>query len=400
MHQVERMADEALILLKDAFLQLDSAQRTAQGYVEQYAVILPDRARTSGLVPRHRTLDAAADAHMAEYLMVLDTYPLAPAMRPEAVTVALQAFRHLEPRLRTVANNIEQFVRDYDAEFQRIGRELAGYEREKESARTALVRATAVWQGLRSQGFESALADRALAKARVAGRGVEAWQPERGLEELKKVAALLTGFVDEVENVAADFPARVRRAQRRAPALKTRVEAIATRALGIPEDLGSLRREFSGGNWADLESQEERVSDLMQRVQAPMSRFLAAIEGQRWEEALVELEQTEQALDSADHAVDAPRNRLLALREFKVDSKPRLDRSRFAIRDAQMLVMRGQGGETSVSAKQLDQMVLRVGRVGEALDGVHPNYWSALTELEQIQGEVKTLVSRYREAPR
>lgn len=400
MNQAIRTADEALAVLMDAFLQLDTAQRTAKGYADKYAEVLPRRAQTSGLVPRFRILDEAAHAHVAEYLKVLDTHPLAPNMRPEAANAALQAFRYLEPRLRRVAGDIDQFILDYDAEFRRVGRELASYEREKEAARTALQRATAVWQSLRSQGFESRHADEGLAKARVAGRAVEAWLPERGFDELRKTTSLLMGFVDDVERVAAEFPGLVRRAQRRAPALKTRVEAISTRANRIPEDLGALRREFSGGNWADLDMNEERVRELLDQVQGLMSRFQLALTEERWNEALVELEQTELALASADQAVDAPRDRLFALREFKADPKPQLDRARFAIRDAQMLVVRGPEGSTSVAAKQLDRLVLRIGSVGEGLAGVHPDYWAALVELQQVRSDVKMIVSRYRQTPR
>jgi hypothetical protein len=66
MNRSTAMADEALALLQDAFWQLDTAQRIAKGYVEQYVTLLPGRARTSGVVPRHRILDEAANAHMAE----------------------------------------------------------------------------------------------------------------------------------------------------------------------------------------------------------------------------------------------------------------------------------------------------------------------------------------------
>lgn len=400
MNQAIRDADEALSLVKDVFVQLDFAQRTARGLVERYATVLPDRARTSGLVPRHRTLDETADALMSEYLMVMDTFPLAPKMRPEAVRAALQAFRFLEPRLKSGAADLEQFVNDYDAEFQRVGREVARYQREKDAANAAVERATELWQGLRAKGFESRLADEGLAKARVAGRAVEAWVPERGLEELPRTTALVKGFVEDVEKAAEEFPKLVARAQRRAPALHTRIEAISTRAVRLPDDLGALRREFSSGNWADLETNEALVQESVLGARSLIKQFQALLTDQQWDDALVGLEQAEAALARADEAVDGPRNRLLVLRAFKDAPAPLLNRARFAIRDAQMLVMRGPGGSTSIHAQQLDALALRLAALDEGLEGVHPNYWAVVTELERVHEDVKAVVGRFRGAPR
>ena len=88
---------------------------------------------------------------MTEYLRVVDTFPLAPKMRPEAVGEALQAFRFLEPRLKSGAADLEQFVNDYDAEFQRVGREVATYEREKDAARASVAASHRSLAGLASQ---------------------------------------------------------------------------------------------------------------------------------------------------------------------------------------------------------------------------------------------------------
>jgi hypothetical protein len=116
---------------------------------------LPERARTSGLIPRHRTLDERIDTLITEYLTVLDKFPLAAKMKPTALVQCQQAFRHLEPRMRGAAGHMEQFQTQYATEFQRVAIEVGKVEQQKGIVTAALRQAQAVWQEVRSQGFES-----------------------------------------------------------------------------------------------------------------------------------------------------------------------------------------------------------------------------------------------------
>lgn len=400
MTDLRRSTEDALSKLKDAFLQLDSLQREAKVMVSSYRTYLPERARTSSLVPRHLELDQKADARVAEYLSVLDQFPMVEKLRAPALAERHRAYKDLEPRLLAIQAEIHDFLSRYGAEFERVGAEVAKVDKHKAAASTALMRAHASWKQLRQQGFDSAEADRALAKARVAGRAVEAWTPQRGVKVLEDNADLVKQFAETVESVARGFPDRVRRAQNRSTSLRTRVEAISTRAESIPEVLRRLRREFSEGNWRDLEGQELHVAELIQNTAGSMARFEHAMAGHRWDESFVALEETEAALHAADEAVDAPGDRLRALREFKDDPKPEIDKVRFAIRDAQLLVMTGSVELRADYARELDGLVHRLDHLGHRLDGVHPNYWAALTELDRLQGAAKELVGRYRADPR
>jgi hypothetical protein len=168
------------------------------------------------------------------------------------------------------------------------------------------------------------------------------------------------------------------------------------RAESIPADMRTLRREFSTGNWRDLEGQETRVIKLILAIAEPLARFEDALAAQRWDESLGALDETETALARSDHAIDARRDRLRTLGEFRVDPKSRLNKARFAIRDAQMLVMRSAEGALAPYAGQLDALVRRVEKTEPELVGVHPDYWSVITELDSVQQAVKELVGRYR----
>lgn len=395
-----RAAEDALTRLKDAFVQLDSAQREAKLTVAGYETYLADRARRSSLVPRHRDLDQRADAIVMKYLTVLDEYPIEPRMRASALAERQRAYRELEPRLRAMHAEIQEFLERHTPELERVGAVVAEIDQHKEAAAVAIERAHDFWQRLRDQGFEPADAEHALARARIAGSGVEAWNPERGLAALRDAVDLVLQSTAVVEAVAEEFPNRVRRAQSRSASLSTRLEAMTTRTLSIPDSLRALRREFSAGNWQDLEDQQLRTEKLISKTRESLQRFEEGMATHRWEMALQALGETEMAVQAADEAVDAAADRLRTLREIKQNPPARLDRAKFIIRDAQMLVMRGPAETRTEYANALDRLVLRLDRLGRALEAVHPNYWSVLGELDYLQSATKELVGRYREDQR
>lgn len=390
-------AETALAALKDAFWHLDSVQREARQMLSNYQTYLPDRAGRSSLVPRHQDLDLRVDALVREYLSVLDLHPPSRRLRPAEAVKCLEACGVLEPRLRAMQAELQDFLKRCAPEFQRIGAMTTRIEGHKESARLSLQRAHAAWQRLREAGFDSTEADQALARARVIGRRVDSWVPVIGVESLGELDRQLKEFAQTVETVAREYPDRVARARNRLAALRTRLEGVANRAQTIPGDLRSLRREFSAGNWQDLEHLEGQfVEVLLDPARASLGKCEHAVLAQRWDEGLELITLTEAALDRADRAVSSPRKRLEVLRGFRDDSTARTKPVSFAIRDAQMLVMRGPLSLRSRYARNLDDLVIRLDAIGMDLQDVHPNYWQVLRELDAMLESVNGLVERFR----
>jgi hypothetical protein len=387
--------------LKDAFWILDTAQRACGAQVRVYAACLPERAERSGLLPRHSVLDAQAEGGAVEYLDVIDRFPLeSGGLSGAKLASALQAFRQLEPRLRSLTTELDEFVTIYSAEFALVGEQTRRIEEQKSLAERAAREAHDLWGKLRNEGFDSTEADTALAKARVAHRGVKAWQPAWGLPKLVETVLLVEGYAAQLRSLLLEYPAQVARARRRLPSLRTRLDAIATRSGAIDRNLGALRREFSVGNWQDLDGQDDLVAGEMARARALLDQLQGAIVQERWDDAIRVVAEVEDALQDVDEAVDTPRERLAVLREFRENPAARLEQATFAIKDAQVMVVKGSVHRADDIATRLDALALQLDGVRPLLEGLHPNFWSILRFVDDIQREVREEVARYRERAR
>jgi hypothetical protein len=102
-------------------------------------------------------------------------------------------------------------------------------------------------------------------------------------------------------------------------------------------------------------------------------------------------------LNSADEAIKAAGDRLQRLNEVSYDKTKEVERTRFAIRDAQRLAMAGRSTPDPKHAGPLDDAVARVDRAVESMTGRHPDYWHLLTELDAVKETVLRVVEQIRE---
>lgn len=79
------------------------------------------------------------------------------------------------------------------------------------------------------------------------------------------------------------------------------------------------------------------------------------------------------------------------------DPQQEIDRTRFALRDAQRLAMTGRTTPDPRHARPLDDAVARLDRAIGTLEGRHPDYWHFLTETEAVRQTVARVVSQIRE---
>jgi hypothetical protein len=389
-------AQGALDDLKDAFYALDTQQRDVRMQVESYSHHLPSRISKSGLVPRFRILDTETDALVREYLDVLDRFPIVPKMRPETLHAQCNTYLRLREQISRQVDVLVQFVADYDAEFRRVATEVQRIQRIRNESSSTLLEATRLWQEFRAEGYESADADRALAKARIAGRAVESWSIEQGVPALNEAAALVVSFSEGVTEIVADFRAQVRRARSRGVTLRTRLEAIDTRSETVEDDLRTLRREFSAANFRDLEEAEKARATRRAELTPLLTTFEEAARSESWAVALPTLTQLEDALDAIEAVVDAPRTRLQALRSFKTDPEVTIGKARFAVRDAQLMVVRTPGAHLAPFGARLDRLAARLDVVPPLLEAVHPDYLRCLREIDDVRQQVKDVVAEVR----
>ena len=395
-----RSTQAKLDALKDAFFSIDQAQRSVRASVDAYRQFLPERAARSGLIPRHQVLDQRAEEQVADYLAVVDRLSKFRELSEPALRQAGYECDQLASKLHEAASEFDRFQETFSAELDLVGRERRRIGELQRSAASAVAEAQRLWGELRAQRLESEIADAALAKARVVQRGVDAWTPGEGMSRLHERVALVDSFVAEVRAEVENFPKQVDRVRRRGLALQTRLDAIETRSRAIEEDLRSLRREFSIANWRDLDGCDRLVGDLIVEGRGAVDLLVAAVARQAWRDALRRLDESERIVDAADSAVDAPRRRLDVLRQIKIDPSFRLGRARFALKDAQVLVVNGPVRDTGDIAAELDGFARRLDGLRALTDEVHPDYWSILGGAEQIEREIATQVARYRERAR
>ncbi|NEB07072.1 hypothetical protein G3I78_49895, partial [Streptomyces sp. SID13726] len=124
--------------------------------------------------------------------------------------------------------------------------------------------------------------------------------------------------------------------------LRTRVEALATRAGGVEPVLSELRRRFSLACWQDLQQVPAQAETAVAQASAKLAEAAKARDEQRWADATSRLSTVRALLDDVDGSVSAAGDRLRRLNEVSKDPKAEVERTRFAIRDAQRLAMQGR----------------------------------------------------------
>ena len=210
----------------------------------------------------------------------------------------------------------------------------------------------------------------------------------------RDAAAAVTDAAAAVHAALTSAPRRGADAQNAVRSIATRISAVATRAEQLAPARSTLLREFSAACSDDLVDNDRAAAAAAAAAEQQLQVARAEIAAGRPEVALAHCGQARDHLRDADAAVDAVTGRLRSLREVRADPAQVADKVRFRLRDAQQLAMQrdlvGEWG--SVLDAQLD----RIDRARAALDAVHPDYWTYVTDLEAIDRFISGVVDRMR----
>jgi hypothetical protein len=122
-----------------------------------------------------------------------------------------------------------------------------------------------------------------------------------------------------------------------------------------------------------------------------------ATRAQQWAEATAALTAARAQLDDLDAAITAATDRLRELNAVSADPTAEVERTRFAVRDAQRLAMQGRTAPDPRHAGPLDEAVARLDRAVAGLTGRHPDYWHFLTETAAVRATAARVVAAIRE---
>ncbi|MDX2620480.1 hypothetical protein AB0K64_27435 [Streptomyces sp. NPDC053741] len=380
-----------------AFYELDTAQRDLQISIETItAVDSSPRARKAveGFAALGRRIDDVSHV----YITAVDAHDLdRDDLEPSAAAGARTQLTRAKDELVRVKGELDRYAQGLGTLLSSAETQLARLAPAVERARQALLAASNALDAVRASGLRAddlaarlaALAPELTKLNEGAGR--------HGVAETLQRADQVLRDAEAVRAEADRLPERAAEIDRRLVSLRTRAQALTTRAGQVEPVLSELRRRFSAACWQDLQPVPEQAAVNVRQAEEKLAEAAAARSEQRWADATSRLSTVRALLNATDEAVSAAGDRLRRLDAVAKNPQAEIDRTRFAIRDAQRLAMAGRNTPDPRHARPLDDAVARLERAVTGLDGRHPDYWHFLTETEAVRQTATRVVSAIRE---
>jgi len=380
-----------------AFYELDTAQRDLRISIETITAV-DDTPAARRAVSDFEALGRRIDEASHRYIEAVDAHDL--DRDDLEASVAAHARTELTKAKDDLANVKRELDRFGDSLGPLLGKaetQLARLAPAVERARQGLLAASNALDAVR----ETKLRADDLA-ARLAALGPELTKLNQGagqhgvpqtLERAERVAREAEAIRVEAERL----PQKAADIDHRLVSLRTRAQALTTRAGQVDPVLSELRRRFVADCWQDLQHVPEQAAENVRQAELKLKEAQAARDAQRWPDATSLLSTVRALLNTTDESVSAARDRLQRLNAVQKDPQQEIDRTRFAIRDAQRLAMTGRTTPDPRHARPLDESVARLERAIASLEGRHPDYWHFLTETEAVRESVAHVVSQIRE---
>lgn len=381
-----------------AFYELDTAQRGLRISIETITAV-DDTAEARRAIEGFAALGRRIDEVSGAYITAVDSHDLdRDELDAAAAGRARADMEKARDELVRVKGELDRFEQGLAPLLGRAETQLARLAPAVERARQALRNASAALDAVREGGFRAD--DLAVRLARL-GPELTRLNEGAGRHGLTETLARADQVLREAEAVRAEaerVPERAAEIDKRLVSLRTRTQALATRAAGVEPVLSELRRRFSAACWQDLQHVPEQAGTAARQAEERLAEAAKARDEQRWPDATSLLSTVRALLNTADEGVAAAGERLRRLNAVAKDPHEEIDRTRFAVRDAQRLAMSGRTTPDPRHAGPLDEAVARIDRAVGMLDtGRHPDYWAFLTELEAIRATAARVVEQIRE---
>ena len=380
-----------------AFYELDTAQRDLTISIETITAV-DDSPAARQTIADFEALGRRIDEVSHRYIEAVDAHDLDRAdLEASAASRARTELTTAKDELVRVKQELDRFAQGLGPLLGKAETQLARLAPAVERARQALLAASNALDGARDSGLKADdLAARLAALAPELTRlnqGAKQFGVPETLERAERVAR----EAEAVRAEATRLPERAAEIDNRLASLRTRVQAITTRAGQVEPVLSELRRRFSAACWQDLQHVPEQAAEAARQAELKLREAGAARAAQRWPEATSLLSTVRALLNTTDEAVSAAGDRLRRLNAVQKDPQAEIERTRFAVRDAQRLAMSGRAAPDPRHARPLDESVARLDRAVATLQGRHPDYWHFLTETEAVRQTVAQVVARIRE---
>ncbi|MBO8184503.1 hypothetical protein JW592_03275 [Streptomyces sp. DW4-2] len=380
-----------------AFYDLDTAQRELRISIETISAVdsSPAGRKAAG---DFAELGRRIDSVSHDYITAVDAHDLdRDDLEAEAASRARAELERARGELERVKGELDRFAQSLGPMLTRAENQLARLAPAVERARQALLAASNALDAVRAQGLK---ADDLAARLAALSPELTKLNEGAGTHGVQETIHRADQVVREAEAIRAQadgLPQKAADIDKRLASLRTRTEALQNRAKQVEPVLSELRRRFSAACWQDLQQVPQEAERSARQADEKLREARTAREEQRWPDATALLSTVRALLNTTDEAVKAAGERLQRLNEVSFDHSKEVERTRFAIRDAQRLAMAGRSTPDPRHAQPLDNAVERVDRAVASLTGRHPDYWHLLTELDAVKETVQQVVEQIRQ---
>ncbi len=380
-----------------AFYDLDTAQRDLRISIETITAV-DDSPAARRAVADFEALGRRIDEVSHQYIQAVDAHDLdRDDLEAATAARARTELTRAKDELGRVKQELDRFTDGLGPLLGKAETQLARLAPAVERARQALSAASGALDAVRATGLRADdLAARLAALApelTLLNQGAGQHGVAQTLERAERVSREAGAIRAEAERL----PERAAEIDRRLVSLRTRAQALTTRTGQVEPILSELRRRFTAACWQDLQQVPDDAVEHVRQAERKLTEARAARDAQRWPDATALLSTARALLNTTDEAVSAAGDRLARLNAVQKDPGQEIERTRFAIRDAQRLAMAGRTTPDPRDARPLDEAVARLERAVGTLEGRHPDYWHFLTETEGVRRAVADVVARIRE---
>ncbi|MEU3788679.1 hypothetical protein AB0F07_02600 [Streptomyces fructofermentans] len=380
-----------------AFYELDTAQRDLRISIETIRAV-DDTPAARRAVSDFEDLGRRIDEASHTYITAVDAHDL--DRDDLEASVAAQARTELtraKGDLDRVRQELDRFERGLGPLLDKAETRLARLAPAVERARQSLLAASNALDAVRGTRLRADDLAARLAALAPELTMLNQGAGQHGVAETLERADRVARDAEAVRVEAERLPERAAEIDHRLVSLRTRAQALTTRSEQVDPVLSELRRRFTAACWQDLQHVPDQAAETVRQAEAKLAEARTARDAQRWADALSLLTTVRALLNTTDEAVSAAGDRLRQLNAVSKDPQQEIERTRFAIRDAQRLAMAGRNTPDPRHARPLDDSVARLDRAIGTLEGRHPDYWHFLTELEAVRGTVARVVSQIRD---
>ncbi|MFE9063477.1 hypothetical protein [Streptomyces violaceusniger] len=380
-----------------AFYELDTAQRDLRISIETITA-MDDSPAARRTAADFSALGQRIDQVSRDYITAVDAHDLdRDDLDSATASRARTDLTRAKDALERTKGDLDRFAQGLGPLLEQAETRLARLAPAVERARQALLAASNALDAVRASGLRADDLAARLAALSPELTKLNQGAGQHGVQETLRRADDVLRRAEAVRGEAERLPERSAEIDKRLVSLRTRAQAITTRAAGVEPVLSELRRRYSAACWQDLQSVPAQAARDVAQAEEKLKEAQAAREEQRWPDATALLATVRALLNSTDEAVSAAGDRLRRLDEVSFDQQKEIERTRFAIRDAQRLAMAGRSTPDPRHARPLDDAVERLERAIAGLEGRHPDWWHFLSETEAVRQTAARVVQGIRE---